>query len=169
MLNKKTTDNENELFVVVDENDNIIDYRRREECHSDKSLIHRSTGIVIFNNKGKILVQKRSQTKDLYPGYFTISCAGHVKKDEEYEDAAKREMFEEIGIKVPLKFINKKLLKLPLETEFDTLFTAVYDGQFKTSKDEVESVEFVDPESIKDLQDKLTPYAILSFKRLGIL
>ena len=168
-LNKRTTDNQNELFVVVDKDDNIIDYRTRKECHSDKNLIHRSTGVIIVNSKGEFLLQKRSQTKDLYPGYFTISCAGHVKKDESYEDAAKREMLEEIGIRVPLKFISKQLLELPVETEFDALFTAEYDGKLNINKEEVESVEFVDPTSILDIKDKLTPYAILGFKRLGII
>src|SRR3989344_6886437 len=103
----KTTDDQSEIFVVVDQNDKIIGYKTRKDCHSNKSLTHRGTGIVIFNDKGEILIQKRSTTKDTDPGYLSTSASGHLQKGETYKDAAEREMFEEIGIKTKLTFNSK--------------------------------------------------------------
>ena len=31
-------DNQKELFIVVDKDDNVIEYRTRYDCHHDKSL-----------------------------------------------------------------------------------------------------------------------------------
>ncbi len=165
----KTTDNQQELFVVVDPDDNVLGYKTRQECHSDKKLIHRSTSVVIYNKKGEILLQKRSKTKDLFPGYFTTSASGHVGKGESYEDAARREMMEEIGVDVPLTFVSKMLLEMNNETEIDALFSASYDGPFKINKKEVNNVSFISPDKIRILQDKLTTTAIACFKQLGIL
>lgn len=165
----KTTDNQDELFVVVDKNDNIIDYRSRRDCHSDKSLIHRSASVVIYNSKGEILLQKRSKTKDLFPGYYTLSASGHVQKGESYLDAAKREMLEEIGVKTELTFVKKFLLSVYYETELVALFTATHDGPFNPNKDEVEDVLFVLPSSLKGMENTLTPAAFEDLKQLEII
>ncbi|MDO8269540.1 MAG: NUDIX domain-containing protein [Candidatus Levybacteria bacterium] len=165
----KTTDNQDELFIVVDKNDKIIGYRTRKDCHTDKSLIHRSTSIVIFNKKGEILLQKRSLTKDLYPGLYTVSASGHVNKGESYTDTANREIYEEIGIKIPLKFEKKRFFEGPLETEFDAIFTANYDGPFHLNTEEVEEVEYFSREKIRNMIDRLTPFAQKTFEELGIL
>lgn len=95
-------DKQDELFVVVDKKDRIIGYRTRYECHHNKNLIHRAIGVVVFNKKGQILMQKRSRFKDLNPGLFTISASGHVTKGQTYYRAAQRELEEELGIKIPL-------------------------------------------------------------------
>jgi isopentenyldiphosphate isomerase len=46
-----------------------------------------------------VLLQKRSLNNQLYPGRWDNSAAGHVDDGEDYLTAAKRELFEEIGIK----------------------------------------------------------------------
>jgi isopentenyldiphosphate isomerase len=165
----KTTDNQKELFIVVNEKDRFLEYRTRADCHKDKTLIHRTAGVAVFNKHGDVLVQKRSKTKDLYPGYFALSAAGHVSKGEKYKQAARREMFEEIGAIAPLILVDKKLLFLPEETEYDTLYKTVYEGAFNLNKDEVESVEFMPKTMVKLIKNKLTPYSIKCFMRLGIL
>src|SRR5258706_2215468 len=104
-------DDQKELFIVVDEDDTILEYRTRFDCHHDASLIHRAVGIILFNDKGQILLQKRSMKKDLNPGMFTISASGHVTKGQTYEEAAKRELEEELGIQTPLTFVKKFLTR----------------------------------------------------------
>ena len=74
----KYTDNQNELFDIVDEDDQVIGQATRGEVHRNKNLIHRSIGVCVFNSKGEIYLQKRSSTKDTDPGKWTISCSGHV-------------------------------------------------------------------------------------------
>ncbi len=75
----KTTDNQNEIFDVVDEDDNVIGRVKRGEANRNKNLIHRSIGVAVFNRKGEIYLQQRSSTKDTDPMCWTISCSGHVR------------------------------------------------------------------------------------------
>lgn len=162
-------DNQKELFLVVNKQDKIIGYRTRYDCHHDKNLIHRAIGVVIFNSKGQILLQKRSKLKDLNPGLYTLSASGHVTKGQTYYQAAQRELDEELGIKIPLKREKRYLAKSHQETEMDCLFTGQYDGPFYPAKDEVEKVEFVDINNLPKMISELTPFAILSLKELNLL
>lgn len=162
-------DDQNELFVVVDKNDKVIGYKTRYECHHNKSLVHRGIGVVIFNAKGEVLLQKRSQKKDLYPGFYSISTGGHVTKGETYLQAAQRELYEEIGIRVWLTLRKKFIIKSEKETEIDTIFSSIYNGPFKVDADEVEEIQFLPKNKIKKLLKKMTPFAIKSLKELGIL
>src|SRR3990167_6566288 len=116
-------DDMNELFVVVDQDDNIIGYKTRHECHHNKNLIHRGIGVVIFDMKGNVLLQIRSKQKDLFPGCMSISTGGHVGKGESYLQAAERELHEELGIKAKLEEQTKFLITGKNETEMDTIFT----------------------------------------------
>lgn len=138
----ETTDNQNELFIVVDEKDNILGYKTRYECHHDKSLVHRCSGLLIFDDQGRILLQRRSQTKDKDPGKWTISVSGHVTKGESYEQAIYRETKEELGTDLKPVFKEKFLSHYPGETEMESLYTAVFNGPFKPNPEEVECVEF---------------------------
>ena len=113
-----TTDNQNEIFTHVDDNDNVIGPISRKEAHEDKNIIHRSVGIFLVNPKREILFQQRSLTKDKDPGYWSYSVSGHVIFNDEYIVTARRELFEELGIKAELKFLTKSVIKMNTETEF---------------------------------------------------
>lgn len=162
-------DNQKGLFVVVNKQDRITGYYARYDCHHNKKLIHRGIGIVLFNDKGQILLQKRSKNKDLYPGRYTLSASGHVDRGETYSQAAKRELQEELNVTTALKKAKKFLAEMPQETEMDCLFTGKHNGPFYPSKDEVEKVEFVDIDNLKSMLSKLTPFAILCLKELKLL
>lgn len=166
---KYMKDNQNELFVVVNEDDEIVGYRTRYECHHDKSLIHRATDVAIFNSKGEVLLQKRSQQKDLYPGFYTLSASGHVSKGEEYIDAAHRELAEELGISdIQLELVGKIMIETDDEREIVAVFKGVHEGPFTFPEDEVESVEFFPPDDVKKIIT-ITPAAMNCMKLLNIL
>lgn len=162
-------DNQQELFIVVDRNDNIIEYRTRYDCHHDKGLIHRAIGVILFNDKGEILLQKRSKHKDLNPGKYTISVGGHVTKGQSYEEAAMREMQEELGIKTPIIFAKKFLVENYQESEFAVNFTGKHNGPFFPAEDEIEKLEFLPIEKIKTMQDKFTPIAWQTLKQMKLV
>lgn len=162
-------DNQNEMFVVVDEHDKILGYRTRYECHHDKNLIHRVAGVIIFNDKDEILLQKRSLTKDTDPGSYTISTCGHVARGETYKQAAKRELLEEIGIYTELKRTKKFLVKVEVETEMEVLFIGKHNGPFKINRDEVVDVNFFSYGQIKNMLPKLASFAVENFKQMNIV
>ena len=144
-----TTDDQGELFIVVDKDDNVLEFRTRYDCHHDKSLIHRTVGVLIFNKEGQILLQKRSTTKDMEPGVWGISSAGHVTAGQTDEKAVHRELIEELGIDIPLQFLKKFITTNDRETERASLYKGVSEGPFKLDKREASEVKFFDPRQLR--------------------
>ena len=48
------------------------------------ALPHRSTYVLVFNSQGDLYVQKRTLTKDVFPGYFDVAAGGVVLAGETY-------------------------------------------------------------------------------------
>jgi len=162
-------DIQDEQFIVVDENDQIMGYKTRYQCHHDKLLIHRAVDVILFNAEGKIVMQKRSKQKDLYPSYYCVTASGHVSKGESYEDTAYRELKEEMGVgRIPLVRNDTFITHAERETEMIAIFIGNYDGLFSFPSDEVESIHFFSREEIKKLSP-ITPSSVESLKLLNWL
>lgn len=89
---------------IVDEKDKIIGEETRENIHRH-GLLHREVHVWLYNHEGGVLFQKRSLSKDTFPGLLDASVGGHVELNQSYEEAAVQETKEETGI-----LINQKLL-----------------------------------------------------------
>ncbi len=87
-----------ERFDVVDEQDQVVGQATRGEVHA-KKLLHRAVHVLVFDKRGQLLLQKRSLFKDVHPGTWDSSVAGHVDAGEDYRSAAIRELEEEMGIR----------------------------------------------------------------------
>jgi isopentenyl-diphosphate delta-isomerase len=96
---------DDELLIVVDENDNVLDYKDKLICHQGEGILHRAFSLFIFNDKGEVLIQQRSDQKHLWPEYWSNSCCSHPRKGEELENAVQRRLAEELGIGAPLKHL----------------------------------------------------------------
>ncbi len=86
-----------ELVDIVDDDDNVTTTVTRSEMRA-RRLQHRSVGIAVFSSEGRLLIHRRSDTKDIWPGWWDIAAGGVVAAGETYEDAARRELTEELGI-----------------------------------------------------------------------
>lgn len=162
-------DIQDEQFIVVNEKDEVIGYNTRYECHHNKHLIHRVIDVVLFNKEGKIAMQKRSEKKDLYPGYYCVTASGHVSKGESYEETAYRELKEEMGVEgVTLTKQGTFIVYNETETEMTTLFVGQYNGPFTFPKDEVESIYYFSKEEMEALPPT-TSCSVESLKRLNWL
>ncbi len=56
--------------------------------------------VCIFSPSGRLLVQKRAKNKDYAPGRYDVSAGGFVKSGESAQDAAVREVKEELGFSI---------------------------------------------------------------------
>lgn len=149
MYNPQTTDNQEEIYDVVNEQDEVIGTATRREVHADPSLIHRAAGAYIFNRKKQLLMQKRSKTKDMFPGYWAFSVGGHVDSGSTYEETVHREMQEELGLEVPVVELTKLLQREPEETEFWQVYIGIHDGPFPNfNRTEAEELRFFDVDSL---------------------
>lgn len=147
----KTTDDQEELFDLVNENDEVIGEVRRAVANSDPSMFHRAVVIYVFNKKGELFLQKRSQTKDIEPGIWSVSASGHVARGDTYEQTAMRELEEELGIRTTMKFIKKCVILSERETEINSVYQAIHEGPFVLPPDEVETGAFF---SLKKIEER---------------
>jgi isopentenyl-diphosphate delta-isomerase len=84
-------------IIIVDEDDNVIGYKDREEVTLDD--IYRATALWLTNSKGEILLAKRAYTKTHSPGKWGPAVAGTIEEGETYESNIIKETDEELGIK----------------------------------------------------------------------
>ena len=136
-----------EWFPVVDASDTLLRSAHRAEVHGN-NLRHRAVHMLIFNSKGEIYLQLRSRWKDRHPLVWDSSAAGHVNAGEGYDEAAERELLEELGIAVRLE----KMAKLPPSDntgqEFIWLFYGKHDGPFQLDRGEIEAGAFFPPDIV---------------------
>lgn len=121
---KTTTDPQDELLTQVDQNNQVIGSISRKIAHNNPNVYYRIIFILI-KNENKILIQKRSPTKDLFPNCWDLSVGGHVDYGKTNIETAKRELKEEVNIDADEKdFISKGqiLIKLPKSNEFCEVF-----------------------------------------------
>lgn len=133
-----------ELLDLVNENDVIIGEITKKEANSNPKLLHREIAVLIVDSKNRILFQQRSQKKNVHPLEWTISCAGHIPKGMSPEQAAHKELKEELGFDTELKFIRKVLDKDTNETRFFYCYTGKYNNEpINIEKEEVEQTKFM--------------------------
>jgi isopentenyl-diphosphate delta-isomerase type 1 len=128
-----------EWLNVVDDNDQIMGIDSRQRIHA-AGLKHRAVHILLFNDDHSLFLQKRSMSKDINPGLWDSSAAGHVDAGETYEQCAYRELKEELGlIDCPLEFLFKIPAAEVTGKEFIEVYQGVANGPFILNVDEIET------------------------------
>ncbi|MFZ5807523.1 MAG: NUDIX hydrolase [Verrucomicrobiota bacterium] len=144
-----------DVFDIVNERDEVIGQATRAEAHA-KNLRHRAVHIWILNRKGEFLLQKRSATKDTCPCMWTSSVCGHVDAGENYEEAAQREIIEEIGLKTALSIKEIGYEKACAETamEFTRIYVASCEGPFQFPQEEISELKWMSFKKIQHIIQK---------------
>lgn len=90
-----------ELFDIVDQSGRPTGrVVPREEAHR-LGLRHRTSHVWLLRRRQdrlQVLLQKRSKTKDSFPGCWDISSAGHIPAGSDFVPSALRELQEELGV-----------------------------------------------------------------------
>jgi isopentenyldiphosphate isomerase len=102
---------------------------------------------------GKVLVQRRSKTKDTFPGSYDSSCSFHVRFGETYDEAARMELAEETGIASQLTYLGKFTHFDPPENEIVAVFASESDEVVKIDPDESSTMEFWSKEEVDSIVD----------------
>jgi len=86
-----------EIVAIVDDRNHVVGSCTRREMRA-RRLPHRATYVLVFNPDGELFLQKRTATKDVYPGAYDAAAGGVVLAGESYDASAARELEEELGI-----------------------------------------------------------------------
>ena len=147
---------------MVDDKDEVLGSVTRGEAHQSNSIKHRSVMIILINEIGELLLQKRSEMKDTFPGLWTVSASGHVSYGESYDEAARRELQEELGLNLQLMPIKK--IYINSEREFAYIYYGKLESAVKVNfdKDEIADIRWVKLTTLPDfkIENSLTPAAI---------
>jgi isopentenyldiphosphate isomerase len=144
-----------EIFDIVNERDEVIGQLPRRVVHRDGHK-HRAVHVLVFGSDGRIFLQKRSMTKDTFPGAWDSSASGHVDSGEDYDACAVRELGEELGLIVTAP--PRRLFKIAACVETGREFVWVYqlesDGPFALHPEEIERGEWFGRGQVTDWLDK---------------
>ena len=144
--------NAEELLDVVDAENHPVSKMPRKQIH-DNELRHRAVHIFVTTKKGDLILQKRSHLKDRFPNVWDSSASGHVDAGESFEEAALRELEEELGISEESTELVGSLTATP-NNGMEFVELRVCNSPHKLSKvvyppTEVESVQAFSPEEIQ--------------------
>ena len=159
-----------ELLDHVDEHDVVIGRIPRSRAHGE-GLWHRAVHVVVWDARGRILLQKRAHDKASFPGFWDTSVGGHVGAGETYLATALRECSEELGIRIregDLSRIGKHLFdEMPTDMEWVESWVLVHEGPFAPDPTEVERVDWFSASEVEALisQGLVTPHFVLQWRR----
>jgi isopentenyl-diphosphate delta-isomerase len=145
-----------EMVILVDEHDNEIGLMEKQEAHV-KAVLHRAFSVMVFNDKGEMLLQQRALSKYHSGGLWTNTCCSHPRQGETTEQAAHRRLQEEMGFDCELKLHQTFIYKAPFENgltehELDHVFVGIYNQNPHINLDEVNDFHWI---SLSELDQQL--------------
>lgn len=143
-----------EYIAIVNELDEIKGYEEKIYVH-EQGILHRAFSVILYNDNKKILIQQRSSKKYHSPSLWTNSCCSHERKsDKTILNAAKRRVFEELGIeRIEIKEVDIFKYKCDfknglIENEIDHIFIGKYNGEVNFNREEIDAVKWISEEEI---------------------
>lgn len=165
--------NKNELLFVVDENNNPIEPKPRQEVHQ-KGYWHRVSHIWVVNSKGQILCQRRSLLKDSSPGKWESFFGGHLGPGVDYLDGARRELREELGLDLPAdKFTFLTLYRREAGKEYQAVYFIKWDGDMSSiqvEEEEIDQLKWYDRTELESilLEEKDPNWTHMGYEKLVV-
>jgi isopentenyldiphosphate isomerase len=139
-------DKDDELLDLVDDDDHVTGTVRRGDCHGSPWLQHRAVHVFVLSSQGDYFLQKRSRAKRIAPGRWDTSVGGHVCAGETYEQAAAKELQEELGVRLAdpsaLVYRHDYVWHSSIETEHVRTFVLHADGPFTLEAAEIDDGRF---------------------------
>ncbi len=162
-----------EYFDIYDEAGNRTGRALRRVCHGDPRLLHHTSHVVVFHpDKQRILLQKRSISKDIQPGRWDTAVGGHVDEGEDFLSAALRELREELGVSVAageLRYLFDSRIRNEIESEDVRVYGIHFAGPFHFQVEEIDEIRFWTKAELNDPENQklFTPNLIAELECLA--
>lgn len=166
---------DHEPLILVDADDHEIGYLAKADAHLGSGTLHRAFSLFVFDARGRLLIQRRADSKRLWPGYWSNTCCSHPRRGERIETAIHRRLGEELNLRSELQF----LFKFRYQAQFDDRggeheLCHVYAGQSgdtpTLNRHEVSELRYVAPDHLDNEMDAhpelFTPWFKLEWARM---
>jgi isopentenyldiphosphate isomerase len=156
-----------EIVDLVDEGDNVVGRAPRHEVRT-RNLLHREVAAIVRNPERAIYTHRRTDTKDVFPGMYDMFVAGVVTSDESYDDAIRRELEEELGVRgADPTFLFKTRYRDPDINSWTCCYEVVWNGPIRHQEDEIAWGRFIPEAELITKLDELPffPDGLVVFRR----
>jgi isopentenyldiphosphate isomerase len=133
-----------EPVEIIDDHGDVVGVVPRAVMRRD-NLRHRAVYVAICAGDGRLLVHRRNGTKDVWPDYWDVAVGGVLAPGESWEEGARRELAEEMGIDGPvtLEHLGDASFADDDVDIVGRVFRIVHDGPFVFVDGEVVAAESV--------------------------
>ena len=134
---------DDDLVDIVDEDDRVIEVVTRAEMRA-RGLRHRAVYVVVRTSDDAVVVHRRADWKDVYPGHWDLCFGGVLDAGEAWDAAASRELAEEAGIVAPVRPVGQGTFDGDGTVVVGRVYEARHDGPYPCPDGEVVEVRTVD-------------------------
>ncbi|MEE1754090.1 isopentenyl-diphosphate Delta-isomerase [Streptomyces sp. SP18CS02] len=138
------------MLELVDEHGNTIGTAEKLAAHQAPGRLHRAFSVFLFDEEGRLLIQRRALGKYHSPGVWSNTCCGHPYPGEAPFAAAARRTFEELGVSPSLlaeagtvRYNHPDPASGLVEQEYNHLFVGMVQSTLRPDPQEVEETAFV--------------------------
>jgi isopentenyl-diphosphate delta-isomerase len=143
---------DSDALILVDAADREVGFLSKALCHDGQGVLHRAFSLLIFNDRGELLLQQRAPAKRLWP------------------------LYEELGLSCPLHFLFKFQYQAQFgesgaEHELCSVFIARCTDEVRINRDEILGCRWIAPEELeveisRGGAAKFTPWFMLEWSRI---
>lgn len=169
LLAVKSVRGNTEVLPIIEPGGLVIGRSTRKACHAHPDLLHPVVHLHIIDPFDRIYLQKRSASKDLYPGRWDTAVGGHVTYGESLFESLIREAGEELGfVDFNPSFIESYIWRSPNETEMVNIFATVTDRAITPDNNEVDEGRWWTRSEVEEVMGKeiFTPQFEQEYKRI---
>ena len=165
-----------ELLILVDADDREIGSLGKHECHDGDGVLHRAFSLFLFNERGELLLQRRSDEKRLWPRYWSNSCCSHPRHGESMVAATARRLQQELNTTAELEFIYKFEYRARFagegsENELCWVYLGRLAQEASANESEISELRFISANDlnreIDSVPERFTPWFKMEWQRLN--
>lgn len=152
-------------IVLVDPEDRPIGVAPKRTVHL-LGLRHRAFSVLLRDDAGRVLLQRRAPDKYHSAGLWANSCCGHPKPGESTPDAAVRRLYEELGVRAALTHVGAFTYRAAvgqtmIEHEIDHVFVGTAVGDITPNPNEISAIAWTAADDLAaDLRENPDRYAV---------
>ncbi|MDQ8706247.1 isopentenyl-diphosphate Delta-isomerase [Streptomyces sp. LHD-70] len=150
------------LLELVDEDGNTIGTAEKLAAHQAPGQLHRAFSVFLFDERGRLLIQRRALGKYHSPGVWSNTCCGHPYPGESPFAAAARRTYEELGVSPSLmaeagtvRYNHPDPESGLVEQEFNHLFVGMVQAPLRPDPEEIAETAFVTADELAVRHDQV--------------